>query len=451
MNDIFLSYAAEDRERAHVLAGEFERRGFSVWWDREIPPGKSFDQVIEAELNSARSVVVLWSAHSVKSRWVKTEAAAAADRNCLVPILIDDVPIPFEFRRIQTARLLHWDNPTEDPEFLMIVDAVRETASRNTSVSSPLREQTQRRHATAARTDRANRWVILAAITAVVVVLAALGILLSSRTVTTQPEGEGDLETPSTADAPVSADGLAPADAQAPADVPAPAMAEGAMPFRIGERISDGKPVPGAGSIENPFSEDVYVFRARPRQNVFFRVIEHGTGMQYLRWIVRDELGMEIFNSCLGCGQPGVRTLVRGGTYEMRVGSAEDPSTGLYALHVIDVPDPDRFRIKAGETVREDVPAQGAGIIESPGVEDVYTFTAAPRQRVYVRVREHSPGIAQLRLRLTDENGMAILDQCLGCGQSAAQTLLNGGTYTITVGSKIDPATGSYSFDIGSP
>ena len=207
----------------------------------------------------------------------------------------------------------------------------------------------------------------------------------------------------------------------------------------------------GAGSIEDPFSQDVYVFTARPRQNVFFRMIEHGAGMQFLRWVLTDELGMEVFSNCLGCGHPGVRTLVRGGRYTLRVGSTDDPATGIYSVHLIDVPEPDRLPITLGSLVRDDVPARGAGIIESPGVEDVYTFTAPPRQRVYVRVREHSSGVAQLRLRLTDENGMPILEQCLGCGQSGVATLVNGGTYTITVGNRLDPATRTYSFELGTP
>lgn len=47
-----------------------------MWWDRTIPPGSTFDRVIEQALDSARCVVVLWSATSAASDWVKTEAAA---------------------------------------------------------------------------------------------------------------------------------------------------------------------------------------------------------------------------------------------------------------------------------------------------------------------------------------------------------------------------------------
>ncbi len=123
MSDIFLSYASSDRETAHKFADALEALGWSVWWDREIPPGKTFDQVIEEELTSAHCVVVLWSKESVRSRWVRAEASAAADRDCLVPVLIDTVAIPLEFNRIQAAGLMDWDGDTENPEFARLVQA----------------------------------------------------------------------------------------------------------------------------------------------------------------------------------------------------------------------------------------------------------------------------------------------------------------------------------------
>jgi len=43
--------------------------------DRIIPPGITFDDVIEQNLDAAKCVIVLWSRESVKSKWVKTEAS----------------------------------------------------------------------------------------------------------------------------------------------------------------------------------------------------------------------------------------------------------------------------------------------------------------------------------------------------------------------------------------
>jgi hypothetical protein len=102
---IFLSYAAEDRERARQLAEDLESRGWSVWWDHRIPIGRAFDEVIEEALRQARCVVVLWTKAAVASRWVRAEASDAARREILVPVLAEDVSIPLEFRLYQALDL----------------------------------------------------------------------------------------------------------------------------------------------------------------------------------------------------------------------------------------------------------------------------------------------------------------------------------------------------------
>jgi hypothetical protein len=124
MSDIFISYARADKEKAELLANAFSRKGWSVWWDREIPPGKSFDETIEKALSSARSVVVLWSRTSVASRWVKTEAAEGAERGILVPALIDNVKIPLEFKRIEAADLSDWRGDSSHREFDQLMRTV---------------------------------------------------------------------------------------------------------------------------------------------------------------------------------------------------------------------------------------------------------------------------------------------------------------------------------------
>jgi TolB-like protein len=126
MSDIFLSYAREDASRTRLFAEALQARGWSVWWDRTIPPGQTFDQVIEKAIDQARCVVVLWSKASIASDWVKTEAAEAAQRHILVPALIDDVKIPFEFRRIHAARLWDWNGDPADEDFGHLLRAISE-------------------------------------------------------------------------------------------------------------------------------------------------------------------------------------------------------------------------------------------------------------------------------------------------------------------------------------
>jgi len=124
MDEIFISYKSSDKARVKVLVEALERQGWSVWWDREIPPGKAFDQVIEEALNAAKCVIVVWSKGSIASDWVKTEASEGARRGVLVPVLIDDVKIPLEFRRIQAAWLVDWQGTLSHPGFGQLTEAV---------------------------------------------------------------------------------------------------------------------------------------------------------------------------------------------------------------------------------------------------------------------------------------------------------------------------------------
>lgn len=126
LSDIFISYASADRDKARQIASMLEARGHSVWWDRTIPPGRVFDEVVQEALTAAKCAIVLWSGASVKSNWVKTEAAEAEARNMLVPAMIEPAPLPLEFKRIQTADLSNWDGEPGHPELLNLVASVEQ-------------------------------------------------------------------------------------------------------------------------------------------------------------------------------------------------------------------------------------------------------------------------------------------------------------------------------------
>ena len=163
MTDVFLSYANEDRERAATLARSLEAAGWSVWWDRKIVAGHSFDEAIERELETARSVVVLWSRTSVTSEWVKNEAAAAAERDVLVPASIDRVRLPLEFRRKQTVDLADWTGDTPHEGFQALCAGIADRVGRTSAPSS--------RQVPTARTPRqmSRRGLLLGGVLAVVV------------------------------------------------------------------------------------------------------------------------------------------------------------------------------------------------------------------------------------------------------------------------------------------
>lgn len=123
---IFLSYAREDRRCAELLADALSKRGWSVWWDRRLLFGEEFSRVIERELKKAQCVIVLWSHNAVESDWVCSEARAAAQRDVLVPIRIEDVWPPLEFNGLHTADLLDWEKGLRGPEFEACLTSIAE-------------------------------------------------------------------------------------------------------------------------------------------------------------------------------------------------------------------------------------------------------------------------------------------------------------------------------------
>jgi TolB-like protein len=106
--DIFVSYDSIDRDRVRPLMETLDKCGWSVWWDRKIRPGERYRRIIKKALDTAKAVLVVWSKESVRSNWVLAEAGEGKQRNILVPVAIDDIELPFQFRAIQTADLAGW-------------------------------------------------------------------------------------------------------------------------------------------------------------------------------------------------------------------------------------------------------------------------------------------------------------------------------------------------------
>jgi hypothetical protein len=122
MADIFISYANEDKETAARLAGFLESLGWSVWWDRRIPAGRTWRAVLQEALRDMRCMIALWSQDSVESPWVAEEAEEARKLGkTLVPILIQRVEPPIGFRTIQAADLVNWDGSRDDPAAKMLI------------------------------------------------------------------------------------------------------------------------------------------------------------------------------------------------------------------------------------------------------------------------------------------------------------------------------------------
>lgn len=125
MAQVFLSYDREDGAKARAIAQALEKAGHFVWWDPHIKGGAQYSKEIEQALKAADAVVVLWSARSVESAWVRDEAASGRDRECLVPIGLDGTEPPLGFRQYQTIDLPSGRlGKTQQRALLSAVDAV---------------------------------------------------------------------------------------------------------------------------------------------------------------------------------------------------------------------------------------------------------------------------------------------------------------------------------------
>jgi len=125
MADIFISYSREDAERARHLVQHLSAQGWSVFWDRNVPPGKQWREVLEAELMPAACVIVLWSKNSIGSSWVGEEAEEGRKRHVLIPARLDPVEPPFGYKNIQACDLIGWRGEVGSPALQALIAAVR--------------------------------------------------------------------------------------------------------------------------------------------------------------------------------------------------------------------------------------------------------------------------------------------------------------------------------------
>jgi TolB-like protein/Flp pilus assembly protein TadD len=102
------------------LANALEHAGFTIWWDELITGGEAYSRSIAEALEKADVVLVLWSAHSIESDWVKDEAAHGRERHRLVPLSVDGTRPPLGFRQYQVIDLSRWHGRRSAPEIAAI-------------------------------------------------------------------------------------------------------------------------------------------------------------------------------------------------------------------------------------------------------------------------------------------------------------------------------------------
>lgn len=137
LTDVFVSYSRQDRDRIAPLVRALEARGLEVWWDSRIAGGTEYTREIEAQLEAAGAVLVVWSRHSIESLWVADEAGAGLERGKLVPISIDPVPPRIGFRQLQTLEFGAWNQDPSDTCVTSLLEALAAAGVRSRAPLAP--------------------------------------------------------------------------------------------------------------------------------------------------------------------------------------------------------------------------------------------------------------------------------------------------------------------------
>lgn len=166
---MFISYARADRPRVKPIADALAGAGYDVWWDAMIEGGSAFAKAIEAQLDTADAVIVVWSAASIESDWVRDEAGRGRDRKRLVPVLLDGVDPPLGFRQYHAIDLSRWTGRADAPEMASVLRGVATTAERPAAASDTR----------IARAKAPSRRTLLIAGGGVVAAAATAGLLIT--------------------------------------------------------------------------------------------------------------------------------------------------------------------------------------------------------------------------------------------------------------------------------
>lgn len=108
MADVFLSYSKSRRDLTEALARDLAAEGYSVWWDTSLLPTDNFRDEIDRQLNQATAVIILWTAESIGSKWVRAEADHADTEHKLINTHSSDLEphrIPKPFNQIHSVDL----------------------------------------------------------------------------------------------------------------------------------------------------------------------------------------------------------------------------------------------------------------------------------------------------------------------------------------------------------
>ena len=147
MADVFLSYARPNQKDAKRIADLLRAHGLNVWYDENLPAHRPYTDVISEQLDVASAVLVLWTADSAASHWVRSEANRALQTGRLVQLRLDDARLPMPFDQIQCADLRRWHGRSDAPGWKMVAESISALTGEEQRVGAPAKSPAyDRRH-----------------------------------------------------------------------------------------------------------------------------------------------------------------------------------------------------------------------------------------------------------------------------------------------------------------
>lgn len=128
--DVFVSYSHEDRALVEPLARALRELAVETWIDNQLVPGESFPERINAQIESCRAHIVAWSARSIASHWVLSEAERGRQRGTLVPVFLEPCDPKPPFNILHAVDLSHWRGQHSDPHWRTVLAALAQKLAR---------------------------------------------------------------------------------------------------------------------------------------------------------------------------------------------------------------------------------------------------------------------------------------------------------------------------------
>jgi hypothetical protein len=167
----------------------------------------------------------------------------------------------------------------------------------------------------------------------------------------------------------------------------------------------------------------------------FFRFIQTMSSLGLANWEVYAPSGDRLFRRCVyACGQPGPYVLPESGVYTSRL-VAEAGESGLLKVARNVIPEPELFDLGSATGANLESLAEGAGLIEVPGAEDIYRIEGRAGTTITVTPVDIGAAIFFGRWKLTDQDGTELFNAMLPTtgGAPRSQDLVRDGTYYLSI------------------